>query len=471
MRVGVVHTAGSPCGCAEAVSAGLKILGHETIVADSEEIEFRASDLARDCDLVIDHTDTFRGRGFFRTFVRLMLEGKGARIVGSGAKACFSADDKITSKAILANAGIATPPGVAITSEQWELPFWLKFPLVLKPAFEHMSRGVVVVETTEEARSRVAGMMETFRQPIIAESYIPGRELAVSVLDGPDGLEVLPPLEWKLGKDRNGLLTEASKLIDVTGEREDAARAAMSGDLLDQLKEQALQAFRSLGLRDYARFDIRLSPGGTFFFLEANVTPSLEPLEALALSGGWVGIDYPSLIDRMLTTALRRYGGYAAEGDATMKVELPTGPIELLVPPGVHRPPPSTIQLAGFLDIQPGERVMELGCGTGILSIAAAKLGAKRVVAVDVDPKALEATARNARINGMEKRMDIRFGSWYEIPENEKAASQGRDQYDVIVATPPQTPGPFFFGSRYGGADGTKHLCAVIDGAPAFLDP
>jgi D-alanine-D-alanine ligase len=471
MRIGVVHTIGSPCGCAEAVSVGLKALGHKIILADSEEIEFRAPELARDCDLVIDHSDTFRGRGLFRTFVRLVLEGHGARLVGSGAQACFTADDKIASKACLAKAGITTPPGIVISSKQWKPPPWLRFPLVLKPAFEHMSRGVVVVATIREARSKAADMLDNFQQPIIAESYISGRELAVSVLEGPGGLEVLPPLEWKLGKQKHGFLTEAFKLAEPAEERQDAVRPAMSDDLLNQLNGHVRQAFRSLGLRDYARFDLRFSTGGTFYFLEANVTPSLEPLEALALSAQWAGLDYPSLVDRMLSAALDRYGNHTVVGETTMILELPTGPMELLVPKGVHTPPPSTIQLAGLLDIQPGERVVELGCGTGILSIAAAKLGAKHVVAVDIDTKALEATIHNARLNGVEKQIEARFGSWYETAGNEAATSGKREQYDAIIATPPQTPGSFPFGPRYGGPDGTKHLFAVIDGAQAFLAP
>ena len=46
------------------------------------------------------------------------------------------------------------------------------------------------------------------------------------------------------------------------------------------------------------------SSGGTLFFLEANTTPSLEPLEALALSAQWAGLDYSALVDRMLSAAL-----------------------------------------------------------------------------------------------------------------------------------------------------------------------
>ncbi len=54
---------------------------------------------------------------------------------------------KLHRNLVLDRAGIVTPPGIVIGSKQWRLPPWLRFPLVLKPAFEHMSRGVAVAET------------------------------------------------------------------------------------------------------------------------------------------------------------------------------------------------------------------------------------------------------------------------------------------------------------------------------------
>jgi len=84
---------------------------------------------------------------------------------------------------------------------------------------------------------------------------------------------------------------------------------------------------------------------------------------------------------------------------------------------------PTTRLVLGFLeqDIRGGERVLDYGCGSGILAIAAAKLGAARIDAVDLDPQAVLATAENATLNGTEVRA--------LAPESLAPA-----QYDVVVS-------------------------------------
>jgi methylase of polypeptide subunit release factors len=346
-------------------------------------------------------------------------------------------------------------------------------PLVLKPAFEHMSRGLGLAQTEKEAHTLAAHLIDTLHQPVLVESFIPGRELAVSLLEGPNGLEVLPPLEWRLEHtgSASNLLTEAFKLGEPVGERQEAVPAELTPDLRDELETLSRLAFNALGLRDYARLDIRLSSGGTFFFLEANTTPSVEPLEAFPLSARWAGLDYPALIERMLRAALHRYGHRSNEERRRVDVELPTGRLEFEIPDGVHPPPESSIDLARLLDVKPSESVLDLGCGSGILSIAAAKLGARRVVATDLDPRSLRATAANAERNGVAERIEIRAGSWYEALGDGNGPASGKERFDVILATPPQTPSSSPFGPRYGGSDGTKHLFAILDGARTFLNP
>ena len=464
MRVGIIHTAGSPCRCAEAIVRGLSSLGHEYLLLDSEEVELRMAELVLRCDLVIDHTDTYRGRGRFRSLVRSLLESHGIAVVGSDARACALADDKAAAKTRLGAAGIPTPPGIVAVSPTDPLPDWLALPCILKPASEHMSRGLVLARDRIEAAARLADLLSRHAQPILVETFILGREFAVSVVDGPGGLEVLPPLEWKKGDGPYDVLTEDFKLQVVEPGSRDAARAELAPGELRELEALSLAAFRALGLRDYVRFDVRLSPGGTFFVMEANVTPSMEPLEPLSLSARWAGMDFPVLLERILASAAKRRPPVPAGGAQDASITLPTGAVGLWIPPGVHVPPPSTIEMARLLDVRPGERVLELGCGTGLLAIAAAKQGAGHVVAVDLDGQALDAAVKNAQLNGLSGCIEARAGSWYE-------AVKSGERFDVIIATPPQTPGPRPFGPRYGGADGAKHLMAVVEGAPARLDP
>lgn len=64
---------------------------------------------------------------------------------------------------------------------------------------------------------------------------------------------------------------------------------------------------------------------------------------------------------------------------------------------------PSTRLMLDFIEahVKGGERVLDYGCGSGILAIAAAKLGARSVDAVDLDTQAVEATRENAARNGV----------------------------------------------------------------------
>ena len=68
----------------------------------------------------------------------------------------------------------------------------------------------------------------------------------------------------------------------------------------------------------------------------------------------------------------------------------------------------------GVLD---GARVLDVGCGSGILAIAAVKLGAASAFGVDTDPIAIEATAANARRNAVVRRVRAREGS---LPSGER---------------------------------------------------
>lgn len=470
MRIAIIHTVGSPCRCAEYIAEGLKTLGHESVIVNADVVEVRADEISRTCDLVIDHTDTFRGRGFLRSHVRLVLEAHGARLAGSDAKACLLADHKALAKTRLSGAGIPTPPGIMVTSKEFAIPEWLQPPFIVKPAFEHMSRGLCRAMTEKDAKEAAARLLRDLSQPVMIEMFIPGRELAVSLLDGSDGPEVLPPIEWLPGTG-GSILTESFKLMEPVGGRNDAVIAELPSGLRNELVDLARLAFRTLNLRDYARFDVRLSPGGTFYFLEANITPSLEPLEALPLSAQRAGLDYPALLDRILASALQRNRDNHTGIPQTTTIQLPTGPMTLETPEGVHAPTASSVHLAQHIDVRPGECVLDLGCGSGVLSIAAARLGARLVMATDINSVALDATKTNASRNGAGDKIVALASSWYDGLEEHVLKMYGIQWFDVVIATPPQTPGPRMFGPKFGGPHGIDKFLKIIEDTPLFLEP
>lgn len=80
--------------------------------------------------------------------------------------------------------------------------------------------------------------------------------------------------------------------------------------------------------------------------------------------------------------------------------------------------------------VQPGMAVLDAGCGSGILSLAAAKLGAREVIAVDVDPNCARITTENARLNDAEAIVTAREGSLGDVWPFPEAADQ---RFDVVV--------------------------------------
>lgn len=136
---------------------------------------------------------------------------------------------------------------------------------------------------------------------------------------------------------------------------------------------------------------------------------------------------------------------------------------------GVQVPKAGSVFFCRHLQFQPGERVLELGCGAGLAAILAAKAGC-RVVATDVVPEAVECARGNALLNGVADRVEVRLGDCYDPVAGLT--------FDLICTNPPQMPTPPgrdredpVAAADNGGVDGWEILDRTIQGAPAHLAP
>jgi D-alanine-D-alanine ligase len=165
-----------------------------------------------------------------------------------------------------------------------------------------------VVNNPEELKKQFEFLSMTYKQDIIAEEYIEGRELNVAVL----GNSILPVSEI----DFTGLPENFPKIVTYDGKwiaesiYYENTKPKCPADLDKKLKKKvetiALHAFEALGCRDYARIDLRISKSGKPYVIEVNPNPDISEDSGFARAASAKGISYPELLFTIANYALKR---------------------------------------------------------------------------------------------------------------------------------------------------------------------
>jgi len=226
--------------------------------------------------------------------VQGLLELLGIPYTGSGVLASSVAMDKVVTKQLLLQHGVATP-AFAVLHEgddpaAVELP--AAFPLVVKPAREGSTIGVTI------ANDRAAfdqGIEEALKLDdlVLIEEFIRGDEVTVGVLEG----EALPVIQVV---PKSGFYDYASKY--TAGQTEYLLPAPQSETITRRLQEAALKACRALGCRGGARVDFMIR-GGEIYCLEVNTIPGMTETSLLPKAAGHAGISFGALTERILLGA------------------------------------------------------------------------------------------------------------------------------------------------------------------------
>jgi D-alanine-D-alanine ligase len=275
------------------VSKALRSLGAEVVDVDVHDEHFA---LPKDVDLAfITIHGTFGEDGQLQK----ILEERSVAYTGDGVEPSRAAFDKILSKEKFREHNVVTPEWEVV--EVGQRPT-ISVPLVVKPARQGSTVGVVIVKNANELDSAMAEAGK-YDQKLLIEKFVSGRELTIGVL----GDQALPILEII---PKGGFYDFNNKYPFLNpqggGGAEHVCPAKIDPNRTKQIQEQALHAFRALGLVVYGRVDVLLPDSGEPFVLEVNTIPGMTEASLLPEAAAAAGINYVDLCARIIALSRAR---------------------------------------------------------------------------------------------------------------------------------------------------------------------
>jgi D-alanine-D-alanine ligase len=328
-----------------ALQQAITVHGHDVLLIEADANAYEQLRTG-DIDLVFNVAEGVRGADR-EAQIPAMLEMLGIPYTGSGPLTLALCLHKGKAKEILSWHGIPTPAFQVMTPSHETLRETLRFPLIVKLLHEGSSMGLgydSVVDDMMALQKRMAYLYDTYRQPVLVEEFIDGREFTVPIL-GNSPPQALPIIEVCFTGPRNITLFQPDDavvrmLAHLRGQRvampltlrrsanqeqvllrtEDGGELAIPVALTEShcpadlpaplaaaLQDTALRAFRALECRDWCRVDMRVGADGRPQVLELNPIAGLDPTYWFPRSARAAGLEYPQLIQAIIAAAWDRY--------------------------------------------------------------------------------------------------------------------------------------------------------------------
>ena len=294
------------------VEDALTRLGHEVVGIDvGSDLIWRLRDERPDVAFVALH-----GRDGEDGTVQELLEILEIPYTGSGVLACSRAIDKVMTKHLLQAEDVPTPDFFAFTRTAFRelgaadtLPAIeerLGFPIVVKPSRQGSALGIKFAGSATDVPGALVSAF-SYDERVLLERHVEGRDLAVSVLEGPDGPQALPIVE---AVPADGDPYDYESRYDI-GRTTFLCPAELDGDLTARAQSIALATYELLGCYGFARVDLMLSPDGELSVLEANSIPGLTDTSLLPQAAEAAGMPFDQLVERIVDLAFSRRGSPA----------------------------------------------------------------------------------------------------------------------------------------------------------------
>ena len=332
MRVALLHSAVAlepPVDpLIEQIHTVLETMNHQvTRVSAGDDVVPVVEELRKlEPDIVFNLAESFAGVSALESNVAALMNLLNLRYTGSSPAGLLLAGDKTLTKKVLRFHSIQTPEFATIYRGAVD---WagdnIKFPVIVKPPQEDASIGITgssVVNDIKELFGRIDSLQAEFKQPVLVEEFIDGREFYVGVLGNFDA-QALPIMELDFSGLPAGALRiaswEAKWGADGSGAGEGAEASAefagtksifpsdVGDELVEKMQRIAVESFDALRLRDYARIDLRVTAEGEVYVIEVNPNCYLERNAEFARAAERDGTSYHALIARILELAAARY--------------------------------------------------------------------------------------------------------------------------------------------------------------------
>jgi len=296
----------------EAVRRALLALGHEVELVGGVKPLACALAQGRRFDMVFNFAEGMRGLAR-EAQVPALLDAWDIPYTFSGPEVLALCLHKGWTNAVLRAHGVPTADFRIVGTVDEVAGVDLPFPLFVKPVAEGSSKGVSeksLVRDRLELRAVCAQILDTFHQPALVETFLPGREFTVGILGNGRDCRALGVLEVLSTASGDAC---AYTYANKQEWRERALYELAEDDSAAQAAEVARAAWGALGCLDAGRVDVRLDARGQARFIEVNPLAGLNPESSdLPILCGKIGLGYDELIAAIMDSAMRRAGERAA---------------------------------------------------------------------------------------------------------------------------------------------------------------
>lgn len=293
-----------------AIADGLKRVGYDAYILnlkDSYQVFLDDYNINKP-DVIFNLVEIFHDQSFLEMSFASLLELMRIPYTGASPIALGTCQKKILTKGILQSMGVNTPKYFLVADLSDVRKINLNFPVIIKPASEDASVGIEnesVVYTYDKMKARVEYVLKHYKQQVLVEEFIEGRELNVAVM-GDRVIKVLPISEidfTNMPQHLHNIVSYQAKwepLHEAYHKTIPICPAELPLRVERLAKRIAIKAFRALGCRDYARVDMRLSANNELFVLEVNPNPDLTEGAGFMRSADAAGMPFEIALKKIV---------------------------------------------------------------------------------------------------------------------------------------------------------------------------